>query len=188
MEVSEAALEAPTEPVAEGIQPLLAKSGIPDSMWSEFQIFKPEEFGALAAQDLQSFIDSLVFPSEISDVLIKARIRLLWKRCSASEVTPGQAPHGLPAAGGSSKTPSVMEPSTWSEAFPKKLSSEAVKAMVSKFSQKYPSETLGPEVMPSPRLTSRLNLWVSLRCKNCFICKPSQSPCRTVRIFSRCVR
>ncbi|CAE7505760.1 unnamed protein product, partial [Symbiodinium sp. KB8] len=45
-----------------------------------------------------------------------------------------------------------MEPSSWSDAFPKKLSSEAVKAMVSKFSQKYPSETLGPEVMPSPRL------------------------------------
>ncbi|OLP88826.1 hypothetical protein AK812_SmicGene29782 [Symbiodinium microadriaticum] len=134
------------------LRPACGTLGIPDSMWNEFQIFKPEEFGALAAQDLQSFIDSLVFPSEISDVLIKARIRLLWKRCSASEVAPGHAPHGLPAAGVFSKTPSVMEPSTWSDAFCKKLSSEAVKAMVSKFSQKYPSEPLGPEVMPSPRL------------------------------------
>ena len=149
---SEAALEAPNEPGAGGIQPLLAKSGIPDSMWSEFQIFKPEEFGALAAQDVQSFIDSLVFPSEISDVLIKARIRLLWKRCSASDVAPEPGPLSMQGSGVSSKPASSLEPSTWSDAFPKKLSSEAVKSMVAKFSQKYPSEPLGPEVMPSPRL------------------------------------
>ena len=149
---SEAALEAPSEPGAGGIQPLLAKSGIPDSMWSEFQIFKPEEFGALAAQDVQSFIDSLVFPSEISDVLIKARIRLLWKRCSASDVAPEPGPLSMQGSGVSSKPASSSEPSTWSDAFPKKLSSEAVKSMVAKFSQKYPSEPLGPEVMPSPRL------------------------------------
>ncbi|CAE7234659.1 unnamed protein product [Symbiodinium sp. CCMP2592] len=132
---------------------LLEKSGIPEVIWSEIQIFKPEEFGALSQADLQSFIDGLVFPSEPSDILIKARLRLLWKRCNSNE-----SEHGAAVLHSSAMEPlkplSLSEPSTWTDAFPKKLSSAAVRTMMKRFSEKYPSEPLGSDVTPSPRLLS----------------------------------
>ena len=42
--------------------------------------------------------------------------------------------------------------SGWVEVFPKKLGAETVRGMVQRFKARYPSETLSPESMPSPRL------------------------------------
>ena len=150
MDLSHEDFEPSEEAEASAIQQLLAKSGIPDSMWREFEIFTPEEFGALAAQDLQAFIDALTFPAEPSEVLLKARVRLFWRRCSALETAPQVPAAALQSVAG--KPAVALEQSTWSEAFPKKLSAETVREMVARFTRKYPSEPLGPDVMPGPRL------------------------------------
>ena len=56
-----------------------------------------------------------MFPDEPSDILVKARLRLLWRRCGAVE--PVQAA----PAGGQPIGPTVVpssDASPWSDAFP----------------------------------------------------------------------
>ncbi|CAE7267110.1 unnamed protein product [Symbiodinium sp. CCMP2592] len=143
-----------SEKAAEQASPmraLLEGSGIPESLWKDVAVFAPDEFGSLSDAEIQEFLDGLTYPAQPSDLLVKARIRLLWRKCQKSGA-PLQPDPPKPNPVGS--TGALADQASWSEAFPKRLSGEAVRQMIKAFSEKYPSEPLSPEIMPSPRLLS----------------------------------
>ncbi|CAE7493807.1 unnamed protein product [Symbiodinium sp. CCMP2592] len=130
---------------------LLEGSGIPEPIWKDLSVFAPDEFGSLSEAEIQEFLDGITYPAEPSDLLVKARIRLLWRRCLKWGATLQPDPPQTTPMGG---TGAIAEQASWSEAFPRRLSGDTVRQMVKSFSEKYPSEPLSPDIMPSPRLLS----------------------------------
>ena len=135
----------PSQPSSMG--QLLASYQIPVELHPAFQDYTPAEFGLVATslEDLDSFLAELVYPAAPTELLIKARIRRMWRHCHAMSDPALQ--RSQPSA-----QPAVPQDSSWVESFPKKLDPENVRQMVQRFKSRYPSETLGPESMPGPRL------------------------------------
>ena len=135
----------PSQPSSMG--QLLASYQIPVELHPDFQDYTPAEFGLVATSlaDLDSFLAELVYPAAPTELLIKARIRRMWRHCHAMSDPALQ--RSQPSA-----QPAVPQDSSWVESFPKKLDPENVRQMVQRFKSRYPSETLGPESMPGPRL------------------------------------
>ena len=136
----------PSQPNSMG--QLLAAYQIPADLHPAFQDYHPAEFGLVATslEDLDSFLAELVYPTAPPELLIKARIRRLWRHCHAMTDPTLQRPQP------SAQQQVVPQDSSWVESFPKKLDPETVRQMVQRFKSRYPSETLGPESMPGPRL------------------------------------
>ena len=65
------------------MQELLVEAQIPPELHHEFLHFTPAEFALVAVdlEDLNTFIDELVFPPDMSQTLLVARVRLLWRKC-----------------------------------------------------------------------------------------------------------
>ena len=65
------------------MQELLVEAQIPPELRHEFLHFTPAEFALVAVdlEDLNKFIDELVFPPDMSQTLLVARVRLLWRNC-----------------------------------------------------------------------------------------------------------
>ncbi|CAE7235661.1 unnamed protein product [Symbiodinium sp. CCMP2592] len=149
-----------SEEAAEQASPmraLLEGSGIPESLWKDVAVFAPDEFGSLSDAEIQEFLDGLTYPSQPSDLLVKARIRLLWRKCQKSGA-PLQ--HDPPKPNPVGSTGALADQASWSEAFPKRLSGEAVRQMIKAFSEKYPSEPLrsplAMDTVEAPRLENLL--------------------------------
>ncbi|CAE7542519.1 unnamed protein product [Symbiodinium sp. CCMP2592] len=149
-----------SEKAAEQASPmraLLEGSGIPESLWKDVAVFAPDEFGSLSDAEIQEFLDGLTYPAQPSDLLVKARIRLLWRKCQKSGA-PLQPDPPKPNPVGS--TGALADQASWSEAFPKRLSGEAVRQMIKAFSEKYPSEPLrsplAMDTVEAPRLENLL--------------------------------
>ena len=135
----------PSQPSSMG--QLLAVYQIAVELHPAFQDYTPAEFGLVATslEDLDSFLAELVYPAAPTELLIKARIRRMWRHCHAMSDPALQ--RSQPSA-----QPAVPQDSSWVESFPKKFDPENVRQMVQRFKSRYPSETLGPESMPGPRL------------------------------------
>ena len=152
---------APTAASSCSMQELLVEAQIPPELHHEFLHFTPAEFALVAVdlEDLNKFIDELVFPPDMSQTLLVARVRLLWRKCqkldlpSSSETKPE-----LPVK----STEAVLN--GWSQVFPRKLAPQEVREMKQRFSQRYPSEPLSPENMPGPRLLSLVFKQVNEKC------------------------
>ncbi|CAE7243204.1 unnamed protein product [Symbiodinium sp. CCMP2592] len=130
-----------SEAANEQVQPmraLLEGSDIPEPIWKDLSVFAPDESGSLSAAEIQEFLDGITYPAEPSDLLVKARIRLLWRKCQKSGATLQPDPPQTTPMG---STGAMAEQASWSEAFPKRLSGDTVRQMVKSFS-------------PSPRLLS----------------------------------
>ncbi|CAE7674243.1 unnamed protein product, partial [Symbiodinium sp. CCMP2592] len=142
---------------ASPMRALLEGSGIPESLWKDVAVFAPDEFGSLSDAEIQELLDGLTYPSQPSDLLVKARIRLLWRKCQKSGA-PLQ--HDPPKPNPVGSTGALADQASWSEAFPKRLSGEAVRQMIKAFSEKYPSEPLrsplAMDTVEAPRLENLL--------------------------------
>ena len=73
----------PSQPSSMG--QLLASYQIPVELRPAFQDYTPAEFGLVATslEDLDSFLAELVYPAAPTELLIKARIRRMWRHCHA---------------------------------------------------------------------------------------------------------
>ena len=98
-----------------------------------------------------AFFSELV-PGEEVGALQRAALRLAWKKCH--QAWKSGSPPLLPT-GSSSASPALATTDTsWSESFAPKLNSDKIKSLKLAFLQKYPSEILSTENMPSTRLLS----------------------------------
>ena len=98
-----------------------------------------------------AFFSELV-PGEEVGALQRAALRLAWKKCH--QAWNSGSPPLLPT-GSSSASPALATTDTsWSESFAPKLNSDKIKSLKLAFLQKYPSEILSTENMPSTRLLS----------------------------------
>ena len=126
------------------MEALLAEFQIPDLLHGELLEYTPAEFGLIALDlpSLDAFIGNLVLPASPPEPLIVARLRLLWKHC-----------HALSESGAvvQATAPAAVEEQGWHETFPKRISVEDTKSLVTKFLASYPGELLPAELMPSPR-------------------------------------
>ena len=152
---------APTAASSCSMQELLVEAQIPPELHHEFLHFTPAEFALVAVdlEDLNKFIDELVFPPDMSQTLLVARVRLLWRKCQKLDLPcSSETKPELPVK----STDAVLN--GWSQVFPRKLTPQEVREMKQRFSQRYPSEPLSPENMPGPRLLSLVFKQVNEKC------------------------
>lgn len=131
----------PSQPSSMG--QLLASYQIPVELHPAFQDYTPAEFGLVATslEDLDSFLAELVYPAAPTELLIKARIRRMWRHCHAMSDPALQ--RSQPSA-----QPAVPQDSSWVESFPKKLDPENVRQMVQRFKSRYPKQGTINSVFP----------------------------------------
>ena len=87
---------------------------------------------------------------DITTAVQRSAFRLAWSRCQNATPSPSVPPPDV----GTSMGESASSPSSWSETFPPKLTSQVVLELKQRFRKNYPAEVLLPETTPSLRLLS----------------------------------
>ena len=112
------------------------------------------ELFSMAASSLERFDDELkemlgdLF--DITTAVQRSALRLAWTRSQSGQSSSSSPPTVSPNAAQDVSA----SPSSWSETFPPKLTTQVVSELKQRFKKNYPAEVLLPETTPSLRLLS----------------------------------